>query len=149
MSEWSRKHRSTSGFGGTHGLKSRLGLMDIHIFFQSKRVRGVRYSYYTTHIGSHKSRLEWHDQFDLWWPWKVRSRSSAGKTGFLCEITTCKVLFFSDFSIVKWHWRKNKNVGPPKKSWNDATEVLLKLILRCAHFIDNDKLENINPFNNN
>ena len=38
--------------------RSRLGLMDIHNFFNPY----VR----TTLIGSHRSRFEWRDQFDLW-----------------------------------------------------------------------------------
>ena len=47
--------------------RSRVGLMDIHNFFNPYvfEVRGQRYSYYTTLIGSHRSRFEWHDQFDL------------------------------------------------------------------------------------
>ena len=27
---------------------------------------------------------------------------------------------FSNFSIVRWHWKINKKFGPPRKSWNDA-----------------------------
>ena len=48
--------------------RSRLGLMDIHNFFNPYvfEVRDSAIVYYTTLIGSHRSRLEWHDQFDLW-----------------------------------------------------------------------------------
>ena len=47
--------------------RSRLGLMDIHNFF-NPYVFEVRDSAIvtTTLIGSHRSRFEWHDQFDLW-----------------------------------------------------------------------------------
>ena len=27
---------------------------------------------------------------------------------------------FSNFSIVRWHWKIKKNLAPPRKSWNDA-----------------------------
>ena len=30
-------------------------------------------------------------------------------------LLTYKVLFFSNFSIVQWHWKIKKNFGPPKK----------------------------------
>ena len=40
--------------------RSRLGLMDIHFEV------GDSASYSTTLIGSHRSRFEWRDQFDLW-----------------------------------------------------------------------------------
>ena len=31
-------------------------------------------------------------------------------------------LFFSNFSVVQYHWKIRKKIWPlPKKSWNDAT----------------------------
>ena len=33
-------------------------------------------------IGMHRLRIGWRNQFDIWWPWKVRSRPSAEKQGF-------------------------------------------------------------------
>ena len=33
-----------------------------------------------------------------------------------------KELFFSNFSIVRWHWKIQKTFCPPRKSWNDAPE---------------------------
>ena len=35
-------------------------------------------------IVTYRSRIGWRNQFDLGWPWKVRSRSFAEKHGF-CE----------------------------------------------------------------
>ena len=48
--------------------RSRLGLMDIHNFFNPCvfEVRDSAIVFYTTLIGSHRSRFEWRDQFDLW-----------------------------------------------------------------------------------
>ena len=33
-------------------------------------------------IGIDMSRIAWHNRFDIWWPWQVRSRSFAEKHGF-------------------------------------------------------------------
>ena len=58
-----------------HLLKNKVSVRDSAIV----TIKHVR-------IGNDMSQIEWRNQFDLWWPWKVRSGSSAEKTGFLCEI---------------------------------------------------------------
>ena len=35
------------------------------------------YVFHSNLIGSHGSRIVWSNQIDLWWPWKIRSRSTA------------------------------------------------------------------------
>ena len=40
--------------------RSRLGVMDIHFEVRDSA------SYSTAFIGSHRSRFEWRDQFDIW-----------------------------------------------------------------------------------
>ena len=31
---------------------------------------------------------------------------------------------FSNFSIVRWHWKIKIILAPPRKSWNDAPDII-------------------------
>ena len=46
------------------------------------------------------------------------------------QITTYKVLFFSNFSIVRWHWKMKKTFASPKKKlkWRPCPDPLIPFV---------------------